>query len=152
MRAKLIALIMLNMLLRCSTAATVTTTDRRQISGELRRSPAEYQIIITGDGEQRIERARIAETDHPGKAAMVTGAALFTASAVVATILIGNRECREGCAFPIAGLTVPVLTGVSGAGIFFWGYSTYGDSKSAALPFERQAQGMVGHFGFSYRF
>ena len=136
----------------CSTTATITLQDKREIVGTITGSVKEEIHLSTADGNTTLSRSKITDIDHPGKFHMLFGASLFVAG-IVTFIALDQSACRDSCAQPITGLALPVLAGSAGAGIFFWGYSVWSDSRAAlvpTLPGPRTDAG--GGFGYQYRF
>ncbi len=150
MQLRLIAVSML--LVHCSTTATITLHDKREVSGTITASSKEEIQLGTDHTTTAVARSAIKDIDHPGKFHMLLGFSLFAAG-IVTLIALDQRECRDSCAQPITGLALPVLAGAAGAGIFFWGYSAWSDSRAAlvpTLPGPRTDAG--GGFGYQYRF
>ena len=134
--------------LHCSTAATLTLTDRREITGTITASSKEEIHLMTDLGERPVSRQGVADISHPGKFHMLLGVSMFAAG-IITFIAIDQRDCRDSCAQPATGIALPVLAGAAGAGIFFWGYSTWSDSRAALVPGQTNTGGGV---GYEYRF
>jgi len=137
----------------CSTAATITLHDKREINGTITASSKEEIRLLAIDGNTAIARATIKDIDHPGKIHMLLGVSLFVAG-IVTFIAIDQKSCRDSCAQPATGLALPVLAGAAGTGIFFWGYSAWSDSRAALssglqpLGSSAVAAGIGWHFHF----
>lgn len=150
MQLRLIALSVF--LVHCSTAATITLHDKREINGTIAASSKEEIQLLTDDGTQAVPRATIKDISHPGKFHMLLGVSLFAAG-IIAFVAIDQRECRDSCVQPATGLALPVVAGAAGMGIFFWGYSAWSDSRAALLPTPPgQRSDAGGGFGTQYRF
>ena len=148
-RPMLFRLLSLSVLLvHCSTSATITLQDKREIVATITGSSKEEIQFSTSDGSTTLARSKIADIDHPGKFHMLLGASLFVAG-IVTFIAIDQKDCRDSCVQPATGIALPVLAGAAGAGIFFWGYSTWSDSRAALLP---GVQNNGGGVGYQYRF
>ena len=128
MPLRLIALSLL--VVHCSTAATITLQDKSEISGTITASSKEEIQLLTYNGPKMVPRATVQDISHPGKFHMLLGVSLFAAG-MVTFIALDQRDCRDSCAQPIAGLALPVVAGAAGAGLFFWGYSAWSDSRAA---------------------
>ena len=128
MQLRLIAVSML--LVHCSTTATINLQDKSEISGTITASSKEEIQLLTPGGTKTVPRATIQDIGHPGKFHMLLGVSLFAAG-IVTFIALDQRDCRDSCAQPIAGLALPVVAGAAGAGFFFWGYSAWSDSRAA---------------------
>ena len=141
---------LLLLMLHCSTAATITLNDQREIHATIMDSSKEEIHLMTDTGPSTVPRAKIQDTSHPGKFHMLLGVSLFGAG-LITFIAIGQLDCRDSCAQPIAGLALPMIAGAAGTGIFFWGYSAWSDSRAALVPSPAAARTDAGG-GFGYRF
>jgi predicted phage tail protein len=127
MPTKLIAT-MLILLCGCSTTATISRANGRELEGKIVGSnPSSILVETDGDSTLRIPRAEITDIDHPGNAAAVVGGFLGAYGAL--NIATGVSACDEGGAAFCAGVFLPATLGVS---MLIWGLTTWSNSTGAA--------------------
>lgn len=137
---------------RCSTMAVVTTKDQEEFLATITGSDTEKIHLMTNDGPRKIDRSRVSEISHPGKFHMLLGGALIVGG-IITFIAIDQRQCRENCVQPATGIGLPIISSAIGTGIFFWGYSTWSDSRSAFAPPAQSAFPLSGgQLGLQFRF
>jgi hypothetical protein len=127
MPKKLIAT-MLMLLCGCSTTATISRANGRQLEGKIIGSNASAIIVETeGDSTLNIPRSEITDIDHPGNASAVVGG--FLGAYGVLNIATGASGCSEYGAAYCTGVFLPATLGVS---MLIWGLTTWSNSTGNA--------------------
>jgi hypothetical protein len=113
--------------LACSHSASIRHRDGLEDDGRIvRRTPS--FLVIEGDaGERQIRLDDITEIDHPGNAALVTGAFLLAYG--ILNIAVGAPECDRRGALFCAGVMAPALVGGS---MILWGGNVWLESRRLA--------------------
>jgi hypothetical protein len=140
-------------LLNCSHNATLTLRDASIVEGKIEMGDRDAVRVATDAETLNIQRTEIIKIKHPGKAAMVLGAAVFTLGVLGGVMAIAQGECREGCALPVQGILLPAAALATGFSFFAWGYSAWSTSNAA---YEQRppdlGQNAGGGLGVKYRF
>jgi hypothetical protein len=127
MTKKLIAT-MLIMLSGCSTTATISRANGRELEGKIVGSNSSSILVETeGDSTLRVSRDEITDIDHPGNAAAVVGGFLGAYGAL--NIAVGAGGCDTGGAAYCTGVFLPAALGAS---MLIWGLTTWSNSTGAA--------------------
>lgn len=127
MKTKLIAT-MLIMLCGCSTTATISRTNGRELEGKIVGSNSSSILVETeGDSTLHIPRGEITDIDHPGNAAAVVGG--FLGAYGILNIATGASACDTAGAAYCTGVFLPATLGAS---MLIWGLTTWSKSTGAA--------------------
>lgn len=104
----------------CGTSATITPRYGNAFDAEII-AGNETTVHVEGrGGSQAVDRAEIADVDHPGNVAAVIGGVVTAYG--VANIAVGAPQCsKEGAAYCV-GVFTPAIVGAS---IMTWGIVTY---------------------------
>jgi hypothetical protein len=110
----------------CGSSATITLQNGRLAEGQIIAGDRNSIYLDTGEAELTVPRDRIADVDHPGNGAAITGILLTAYGAL--NIAVGLPKCdKEGTAFCMGVFTPAVL----GLGLTGYGFSVWGASRNA---------------------
>jgi hypothetical protein len=110
----------------CGSSATITLRDGQLVEGQIIAGDRNSLYLDTGEAEITVPRSRIADVDHPGNGAAITG--IIVAAYGALNIAVGFSECdKRGAAF-CAGVFTPAALGL---GLTGYGFSVWGASRNA---------------------
>ena len=166
----------LPLFLACSRQATVVLHDGRTVHGRIiENNDGVIALESNTSGTIKIAEQQVNDIEHPGKAAMYSGAALLAAGAVVFTLLAlqdctvepdGPTESDHESAANRAsrcrglrtyGMVVGGATGATGIGVGYYGFDVQEDSRTRAakrlprIPTDQSIR-LVPRLTFSTRF
>jgi hypothetical protein len=112
----------------CSTTASISRADGRELEAKIRRStPGTVVVETNGGSEISIPRSDIDDIDHPGNASAVVGLLLGSWGAY--NIAKAAPGCSEFGGAYCTGVFLPAAIGVP---MLIWGLSTWIGSTNAA--------------------
>jgi hypothetical protein len=112
----------------CSTSASISRIDGRDIQGKIQRSTSDAVVVATRGGtEVSVPRSEITDIDHPGNAIAVLGGLVGAYGAL--NIAVGAPTCSDTSAAYCVGVALPAA---AGAAMLIWGLSTWLGSTDAA--------------------
>ncbi len=119
--------VLLSLLCGCSTTATISRINGKQLEAEIQYSEGDNLVVQTSSGHKlRIPRSEVSDIDHPGNVTAVLGAVLSAYGMV--NIAAGASTCDAvGGAFCV-GMIAPAAIGVP---MLVWGFMTWGKSTDA---------------------
>jgi hypothetical protein len=119
---------MLILLCGCSTTATISRANGRELEGKIVGSNSGAIFVETeGDSTLRVPRSEITDIDHPGNTAAVVGG--FLGAYGILNIATGASGCSDYGAAYCTGVFLPATLGAS---MLLWGLTMWGDSTGAA--------------------
>ncbi len=134
-----VALLASSLICGCSTTATISRTNGRDIEARIERStPGAVVVQTEGGSEVSIPRSEITDIDHPGNAAAVVGALLSAYGGL--NIASGASKCSDNGGAYCTGVFLPAAIGVP---MLIWGLSTWIGSTGATNPNMSSSSGTV---------
>jgi len=123
----------------CSTTATISRINGRQVEAKIQRSTPGAVVVQTDAGKEvSISRSDISDIDHPGNVAAVIGGLVSAYGAL--NIAVGAPRCGEGGGAYCTGVFLPAAIGVP---MLIWGLSTWVGSTSAVSSPASSSSGNV---------
>lgn len=124
---------LLSLLASCK-SATVQLHDGPSIDGEIVRGDVHELVVRTDGGDVPIERARIADIDHPGNVAMVVGGVMLGVSSAMITVPLLAPSGRDDVdrAGDLVLLSTGIMYGVTGLVPLIWGGVSWIGSRRRA--------------------